>query len=129
MKEKCAHVKPDGTRCGAWSMHDSEFCYFHSGVDIKALAAAGGRRSKAVDPLPPTVMPDVELEQLDDLDMIIPVFQRAIEQLETMKPTPQTLATLGNVASAYDRAIDRRASRGADVTRIEVVYVNDWRKN
>lgn len=127
MAETCAFVRENGTRCGAYPPAGNEYCLWHD--PERAEEAEKARRKggyNAVNkPLPPSELPEVEAER--ELDMVIPVLQRAVKQLEEMKPSPSTMATLGNVASALDRAIERRANRNADVTKIEVVYVNDWR--
>ena len=125
MAEKCAFIKPDGVRCGAWSMKDSEYCVAHDErFDMAELGRQGGKLNR-YKVLPPSEMPEIDIDEHDDL--VIPVLQRAVEQLEAMRVTPETMRTLGNVASALDRAMERRANRGADVQRIEVTYTNDWR--
>jgi hypothetical protein len=124
MAEPCAFIKPDGKRCKAYAMHDSEYCFMHTGDNAKTAGRKGGYMA-ARQPLPPSEMPEVSLE--DEVDMVIPVLQRAVQQLEAMRPSPSIMATLGNVASALDRAIERRVNRGADVTKIVVEYVNNWR--
>jgi hypothetical protein len=52
-----------------------------------------------------------------------------LENIRTSKAklNPELMRTITTAASALDRAIDRRVSRGADVTKIEIEYVNDWR--
>ena len=121
MAEKCKHIKPDGSQCGNWSQRTGDYCFWHDpeipDAEKTAARSKGGERARYQN-LPPTE---------DRIDMVIPSLERAIRQIEQMQVSPQTMATLGNVASALDRAIGRREARGADVTRIEVVYVNDWR--
>ena len=129
MAETCKHIKDNGDRCGAYPSGGSEYCIWHD-PDRKEQAARMRRRggyNATMQPLPPSELPDLDPE--DEVDVVIPVLQRAVKQLEGMKPSPSTMATLGNVASALDRALERRANRGADITTIEVVYVNDWRSN
>ena len=129
MAVTCKHVKPDGSRCGAYPLSGEEYCVWHhpdkEETRVKMRKKAGFMA--AHKPLPPSELPDLDPE--DEVDVVIPVLQRAVKQLEGMKPSPSTMATLGNVASALDRALERRANRGADITTIEVVYVNDWRSN
>lgn len=127
---KCAATKADGTPCGANASRGTAYCYWHdpavSEEEKQAKRSLGGQRARYQN-LPGTRMGRIEPETRED--MVIPVLQRAVEQLEQMQVSPQTMATLGNVASALDRAIGRREARGADVTRIEVEYVNDWRSD
>ena len=63
---KCEFIKPDGTKCEAHAIKDSEFCYFHN-PDIsdeeKRKAQSNGGKTKALtlkEPLPalPLKMPD-----------------------------------------------------------------------
>jgi len=63
---KCEFIKPDGTKCEAHAIKDSEFCYFHN-PDIsdeeKREAQSNGGKTKALtlkEPLPalPLKMPD-----------------------------------------------------------------------
>jgi len=124
MAEKCKHIKPDGSRCKAWALSGTELCFMHTGDNAVKAGRKGGYAAR-VEPLPPSEM--IELPPDAEEDAVIPVLQRAIAQLEGMRPSPQILATIGNVASALDRAIERRVNRGADVTKIEVIYVADWR--
>ena len=128
MADKCIGIKVDGTPCKANASRGTAYCIWHdpdiSDEEKYAMRAKGGQRARYQN-LPPSRMPVVEAEETED--MVIPVLQRAVEQLESMQVSPSTMATLGNVASALDRAIARREARGANVTRIEVVYVNDWR--
>jgi hypothetical protein len=125
MSEPCAFIKPDGKRCKAYAMHDSEFCYMHTGDNAKTAGRKGGYAAARPVTLPPTEMPELPLDAEED--MVIPVLQRAVKQLEAMRASPSIMATLGSVASALDRAIERRISRGADVMKIEVEYINNWR--
>jgi len=55
---KCEHIKPDGQKCEAHAVKDSEFCYFHN-PDIsdeeKREAQSNGGKTKALtiqEPLP-----------------------------------------------------------------------------
>jgi len=55
---KCEFIKPDGTKCEAHAIKDSEFCYFHN-PDIsdeeKREAQSNGGKTKALtlqEPLP-----------------------------------------------------------------------------
>jgi len=63
---KCEFIKPDGQKCEAYAIKDSEFCYFHN-PDIsdeeKREAQSNGGKTKALtlkEPLPalPLKMPD-----------------------------------------------------------------------
>jgi hypothetical protein len=49
MSAKCAHVRPDGTRCAAWALHDSDCCSTHSlsADELYERAARGGRATQA----------------------------------------------------------------------------------
>jgi len=59
---KCEFIKPDGTKCEAHAIKDSEFCYFHN-PDIsdeeKRKAQSNGGKTKALtlkEPLPELVL-------------------------------------------------------------------------
>jgi len=59
---KCEFIKPDGTKCEAHAIKDSEFCYFHN-PDIsdeeKREAQSNGGKTKALtlkEPLPKLVL-------------------------------------------------------------------------
>ena len=59
---KCEFIKPDGTKCEANAIRDSEFCYFHN-PDIsdeeKREAQSNGGKTKALtlkEPLPPLAL-------------------------------------------------------------------------
>lgn len=58
-KKKCSFIKPDGEKCEAWAMADSDFCYFHN-LDIsdkekRATQSRGGQANKikVLEPLEP----------------------------------------------------------------------------
>ena len=133
MAAKCTLVRDDGTRCGAYlyrgyDEEDPKYCYFHHPqTDMHEVRRRGGNKtgSSRRKLLPPGEY--IKIDVQEEIDAVIPVFQRALDQLEVLHPSAQVLATIGNVASGLDRAMARREARGADVTRIEVVYVNDWR--
>lgn len=116
MAEKCIFVKEDGTRCQSWSMKDSEYCYIHDDPENASKAGAKGGRKTKYEALEPS-------GSENPTDILI----RAVKQLESMHPSPEVLRTLTAAASAYDRAVEREASRGSDIVKIEVEYVNDWR--
>jgi len=59
---KCEFIKPDGTKCEAYAVKGSEFCYFHN-PDIsdeeKREAQSNGGKTKALtlkEPLPELVL-------------------------------------------------------------------------
>jgi len=59
---KCEFIKPDGTKCEAYAIKGSEFCYFHN-PDIsdeeKKEAQSNGGKTKALtlkEPLPELVL-------------------------------------------------------------------------
>ena len=126
MSEKCAKILATGERCTAWSLKDGPYCYMHSGIDTKALGAKGGAAS-AYQAITNVHVLDVEPEVDEVEDQVIPLLQSIANELQGMKSSPEVMRTLTQVASTLDRAMERRANRGADVTRIEVEYVNDWR--
>ena len=126
---KCAATKLDGDPCGANASRGTAYCIWHDpevSDETKAEMRGRGGVAAGYKRRPPTNMPKIEVEEKED--SVIPVLQRAVATLEDMKVSPQALATLGSVASTLDRAIARQEARGADVTRIEVVYISDWRK-
>ena len=121
LADKCAYIKDDGDQCGNWQMGASGWCFWHNPAvpeSERMEARSKGGTATKYRPLPPS----------DTADPIA-ALSRAVAQLEDMKPSPEVLRTITAAASALDRAQDRQESRGADITRIEVVYVNDWREN
>lgn len=47
--QQCSSIKPDGSRCLAWSMNESEFCFTHNPKTKKQKRSAvikGGRGNK-----------------------------------------------------------------------------------
>jgi len=57
-KKKCKFIKPDGTKCEAWAMSDSNFCYFHnpdiSDKEKREIQSKGGANRTLIlkEPLP-----------------------------------------------------------------------------
>lgn len=82
MAEKCVFVKPNGDRCGSWSMQDSNFCFFHDPEKQKARDQARSRGGKGKSRLSKTLtdaMPQeveilpaeqsIQINTLDDLQV------------------------------------------------------------
>ena len=63
---KCEFIKPDGTKCEAHAIKDSEFCYFHDpniSDEEKREAQSNGGKTKALtlkEPLPELVLAEPE---------------------------------------------------------------------
>jgi len=69
---KCEFIKPDGTKCEAHAVKDSEFCYFHN-PDIsdeeKREAQSNGGKTKALTLKEP--LPELALKTPDDAVLLV----------------------------------------------------------
>ena len=119
---QCPVIKPDGERCKGKVFKDNETCAFHNPeTKMKGAIArqlSGGARK----------YPDIMVADADNVDdYVVDNLQNVIAALKGRNDTDDTARVLTQALSTLDRALDRRAARGADVTVVEVVYVNDWR--
>ena len=69
---KCEFIKPDGTKCEAHAMKNSEFCYFHNpniSDEEKREAQSNGGKTKALTLKEP--LPELALIKPDDAVLLI----------------------------------------------------------
>jgi len=69
---KCEFIKPDGTKCEAYAIKDSEFCYFHN-PDIsdeeKREAQSNGGKTKALTLK--EALPELPIAKPEDAVMLV----------------------------------------------------------
>ncbi len=66
----CQFVKPSGSRCRAHSLHNSQYCFFHSPETVAAREAAreaGGRERTRKAAVLPATTPDQRLDTASDV--------------------------------------------------------------
>jgi hypothetical protein len=119
---QCPTIKKDGTRCNGKVFKDHETCAFHRPeVQLNASLArqlSGGARK----------YPNIQVVEANEADdYVIDNLLNVVEALKQRQDTNDVAREMTTALAALDRAYDRRASRGADITVVEVVYVNDWR--
>ena len=119
---RCPVIKSNGEQCKGRVFKDHETCAFHDPEN--KLKAAIARDLRGASRKYPDIMV-VDNEDVDDY--VVDNLQNVIAALKGRNDTDDTARVLTQALSTLDRALDRRAARGADVTVVEVVYVNDWR--
>lgn len=97
MAETCAFIKENGKRCGAYPPTGAKYCLWHDPdrVEEARKARMKGAYNAVNKPLPPSDVPELTPE--DEVDLVIPVLQRAVRQLEEMRPSPSTLGSVAIV--------------------------------
>ena len=111
-------------------MKDSAFCVMHDErYDPSAMGKSGVEAREKLRKIEnPVYMPVESVEDQHEDDQVIPLFQTLINNYQKDKNlTVEAARMLVQAGAALDRAMERRANRGADVQRIEVTYTNDWR--
>ena len=121
-KEQCPRQTAAGARCENPVLPDKDVCFAHD-PESKARAALGRKMSGGARKYPNIQV--VDAEEADDY--VIDNLLNVVEALKGRQNTNDVAREMTTALAALDRAYDRRASRGADVTLVEVVYVNDWR--
>jgi hypothetical protein len=127
MSEKCAFIKPDGSRCGVWSQKNSEFCYFHDPRhDPKEIGKKGAAASILSRELNDIV---VDLGEKDPTVFVLgSMMKMAKDALASgQKPTPNTVKAITAMLREIDLMLERRRDRVPAETRVTVEFVNDWR--
>ena len=72
---QCALVKPDGTRCGAYAVRQSQFCFNHDPASAEAKQAAVAKGGGAVKQ---AALPPFKLESYQDIRVAV---ERIISEL------------------------------------------------
>ena len=121
--EVCPKLKKDGTPCSGRVFPPRKTCAFHDPEVIRkghrARDKAGAARK----------YPDIVVVPKDETDdYVIDNLQNVISAAKGRQDTDETARLITAALGTLDRALERRANRGTDVTRIEVRYVHDWRK-
>jgi len=69
---KCEFIKPDGTKCEAHAIKDSEFCYFHDpniSDEEKREAQSNGGKTKALTLKKP--LPNLPIAEPEDAVLLV----------------------------------------------------------
>lgn len=106
---QCRHLKPDGSRCQANTLRESDYCFFHdpnSAVDREAAQSKGGKeRSRRVSVLPADT-PDRPLANAADVKVLL---GETINQLRRGQLDPHVCNAIGYLAGILLRAADQDA--------------------
>ena len=104
---KCSYVKPDATRCNAYAVIGSDYCFVHdpgSAEKCRAARINGGiERSRRVNVLPPDT-PDVRVVSAADITMLI---AETISQLRRGQIDPGVANSVGYLTGMALRALQR----------------------
>ena len=97
IKQQCEGVKPDGSRCLAAALPDSDFCFFHDpskAAERHEAHSAGGRqnRMKTLDP----VVPDVIIKNCGD---VIALLSETINHVRKGLIDPRVANSVGYLAN------------------------------
>jgi len=103
-ENKCKLYKSDGTKCEAWAMQDSEFCYLHNPEiteeEKKEMQSRGGRANiiKILEPLPP-----VKLKNGND---VIALLEDTINKVRAGEMDLKVANCIGYLAGHLIKTID-----------------------
>lgn len=103
-KKKCRFIKPDGTKCEAWAMSNSEFCYLHnpeiSNEEKREIQSRGGQANKikVLEPLPP-----IEIKKGED---VIFLLEDTINKVRAGEMDLRVANCIGYLAGHLLRAIE-----------------------
>jgi len=103
-KKKCSFIKPDGERCEAWAMRDSDFCYLHnpdiSDKEKKEIQSRGGQANKirVLEPLEP-----ITLKQGGDVILLL---EDTINKVRTGEIDLKVANCIGYLAGHLLKAIE-----------------------
>jgi hypothetical protein len=102
-KQQCKAMKPDGSRCRAAALPDSDFCFFHDpskAAERREAHAAGGRqnRMKTLD----TDVPDVEIKDCKD---VVALLSETINQVRKGLIDPRVANSVGYLANQVVRVL------------------------
>jgi hypothetical protein len=113
----CAHLKPEGKRCAARPLKDSNLCFFHDPrkqEERDEARSAGGRKNRPVA-LPPTT-PSVDLRTVEGLVALI---EASINEVHRGDIDPKVGNAIGCLASLQFRLLEHRLEeRVANLERI-----------
>jgi hypothetical protein len=103
LKQQCQAMKPDGSRCHAAALPDSDFCFFHDpskAAERREAHAAGGRqnRMKTLD----TTVPDVEIKDCKD---VVALLSETINQVRKGQIDPRVANSVGYLANQVVRVL------------------------
>ena len=128
MSERCEFIKPDGSRCGAWSLRGSKFCWFHdpSAADSRELAKErAGQATKRR-----SVKRDIVVEQTEESSdfTLLELKAFAKEKLKDgVKGSAQDVRAITGMLREIDLMEERRQNRLPAEVKVSVEFVNDWR--
>jgi hypothetical protein len=114
-KKKCSFIKPDGEKCEAWAMADSEFCYFHnpdiSETEKKEIQSKGGQANKikVLEPLEP-----ITLKEGGDVILLL---EDTINKVRTGEIDLKVANCIGYLAGHLMKAIETTKLEG----RVEII--------
>jgi hypothetical protein len=102
-KRQCEGVKPEGERCHAAALPESNFCFFHDpskAAERHEAHAAGGRqnRMKTLD----TATPDVEIKDCGD---VVALLSATINQVRKGLIDPRVANSVGYLANQVVRVL------------------------
>lgn len=103
---KCEFIKPDGQKCEANAVRDSEFCYFHNpdiSVEEKKEAQSNGGKTKALTLKEP--LPDLPIANQDDAVLLV---ADTIKRVRAGKLDIRTANCLGFLADKLLKALEAR---------------------
>lgn len=114
-KKKCRFIKPDGEKCEAWAMSDSDFCYFHnpdiSETEKKEIQSKGGQANKikVLEPLQP-----IALKQGEDVILLL---EDTINKVRTGEIDLKVANCIGYLSGHLMKAIETAKLEG----RVEII--------
>jgi len=114
-KKKCRFIKPDGAKCEAWAMSDSEFCYLHnpdiSEKEKKEIQSKGGQANKikVLEPLQP-----IALKEGEDVILLL---EDTINKVRTGEIDLKVANCIGYLAGHLMKAIETAKLEG----RVEII--------
>ncbi len=101
---KCEFIKPDGQKCEAYAIKDSEFCYFHN-PDIsdeeKKIAQTNGGANRALTLKEP--LPELPIASQDDAVLLV---ADTINRVRAGKLDIRTANCLGFLADKLLKALE-----------------------
>jgi hypothetical protein len=120
---KCSHLRPDGGRCRAYAVHNSQYCYVHDpacAAHRQAARKAGGvARSRRAAVLPADT-PDKALSSAKDVSRLL---ADTINQTLRGEIDPRIANTVGYLATNLVKTIDRTDVE-ARLARLEQVVAS-----
>lgn len=114
-KKKCRFIKPEGEKCEAWAMANSDFCYFHnpdvSDREKRAIQSRGGQANKikVLEPLEPMT--------LKDGGDVILLLEDTINKVRTGKIDLRVANCIGYLAGHLIKSIETAKLEG----RVEII--------